>query len=460
MKTLKQILALTLCVTLVFGICGCSMLKSGMGEADMGGAIMPPMIGSSGDGDVFMDSVSPDASIGSSESETAGSTDSGKSEDTKPEDDTESSRRPAGLITAGAWDDNKYYAEWEKLFDQASGETAAGKFAGYTGNKSWSFDHSGRIKVTVGLNSDENARVAGAKVVAKDTDGKTIFEAVTDATGVAYLFVGYQSCSLTVTSGDHTATEYYTAELDPSITVKLDGCAEKKNAMDIMFVVDVTGSMGDELDFLKGELADVINRVASGSNNASINLALLFYRDNGDSKKFTYKDFTDVTSPEGLAAIQSALDKESADGGGDYPEAVDEALELAVGKQWSSGATTKLIFHVLDAPPHSNTANIERYNSSVVAAAAKGIRICPILCSGAENLTEYLVRQAAIYTGGTFIYVTDDSGIGNSHHDPDLPNVTVELLNSLLVRVIKGYHSGEFAPPVYWKTDKANNQGN
>ena len=458
MKMLKNILAITLCVTLLFGICGCSALKGGSSfDVDAEGAPMPPMIGSSGGSEDFSDSFYPDSYPDYGESDITSGTDYGTTEDVKPSDD-EATRRPAGLITAGAWDDNKYYEEWKKLFDQASGENAAGKFVNYAGTNSWDLYSIGRIKVTVGLESDDNARVAGAEVVARDAYGKTIFTAVTDATGVAYLFVGYQSCSLTVTSGDHTATEYYTAELDPSITVKLDGCAEKKNTIDIMFVVDVTGSMGDELYFLKNELADVINKVATGSADASINLALLFYRDDGDAKKFTYCDFTDVTSPEGLAAIQSALDKESADGGGDYPEAVDEALELAVSKQWNSAATTKLIFHVLDAPPHSKAANIARYKGAVEAAAAKGIRICPILCSGAENLTEYLVRQAAIYTGGTFIYVTDDSGIGGTHHDPDLPNVTVELLNSLLVRIIKGYHSGEFAPPVYWKTDKANNQ--
>ena len=62
--------------------------------------------------------------------------------------------------------------------------------------------------------------------------------------------------------------------------------------------------------------------------------------------------------------------------------------------------------------------------------------------------------QAAIYTGGTFIFVTDDSGIGNSHYDPNIPNVTVELFNSMLVRLVKGYHTGVFEDPIYWKEDE------
>lgn len=63
------------------------------------------------------------------------------------------------------------------------------------------------------------------------------------------------------------------------------------------------------------------------------------------------------------------------------------------------------------------------------------------------------MRQAAIYTRGTFIFVTDDSDIGNSHYDPNIPNVTVELLNSMLVRLVKGYHTGEFENPIYWRED-------
>ena len=150
---------------------------------------------------------------------------------------------------------------------------------------------------------------------------------------------------------------------------------------------------------------------------------------------------------------QEALDTQKAMGGGDYPEAVDEALLMALDAQWSTGNTTKLIFHILDAPAHQGEKYEERFMNAVLGAAEKGIRINPIICSGAAELTEYTMRQAAVYTGGTFIFVTNDSGIGGEHHDPELPNVTVELLNSMLVRLVNGYHTGEFEDPVYWKND-------
>ena len=220
-----------------------------------------------------------------------------------------------------------------------------------------------------------------------------------------------------------------------------------------MFVVDVTGSMGDEISFLKAELANVINQIAANDSDTVIKLALLFYRDKEDKVPFDYYDFVDVTTPEGLAKQQEALNDQHAMGGGDYPEAVDEALEMAVNKQWSTGATTKLIYHVLDAPAHQGEKYAKKLVNATKSAAEKGIRICPIICSGAAESTEYTMREVAIYTGGTFIYVTDDSGIGGSHHDPNLPNATIELLNSMLVRLTKGYHTGEFDPAIYWKED-------
>jgi hypothetical protein len=336
------------------------------------------------------------------------------------------------------------------LFAQGAETGAQGKFYGYTSTgKNWGFTSLNRVKVTV--KDGENA-VAGAKVVAKDDNGNVTFRAVADANGVAYLFPDEGTGALEITSGEGSVLSQFTAE-SRDITVDLSMHAEKQNVVDLMFVVDVTGSMGDELSYLNTEIADVVNRVALADSETQINLALLFYRDTADERLFQYYDFEDVTTEEGLSKQQLALSKERASGGGDYPEAVDLALQEAVNKQWNTSATTKIIFHVLDAPPHSGSSYQNTYFSAVETAAEKGIRFCPVLCSGADTLTEYLMRQTAIYTGGTFVFITDDSGIGNAHHDPNLPNVTVEALNSLMVRLINGYHSGSFADPIDWRQD-------
>ena len=355
---------------------------------------------------------------------------------------------PSGMITAGAWVDNDNYKMWLELFTK--GQTEAGKFYEYIEqDNTWGFNSLKRVKVNV--TCDGNA-VAGARVVASDEAGIPLFSAVSDAKGDAYIFTDADNGNITVTSGEGSADASFTEDRR-EISVELSARAEKLNVIEIMLVVDVTGSMGDEIRFLKAELADVINKIAQNNEGAIIKLAMLFYRDTDDYEPFVYYDFTNVSEAGGLSLQQDALNKQFASGGGDYPEAVDEALMMAVDKQWSTGATTKLIFHVLDAPAHEGAKYEEKFKNAVNSAAEKGIRICPILCSGAAELTEYTMRQAAIYTGGTFIFVTDDSGIGGSHHDPGLPNATIELLNSLMVRLVNGYHTGEFAPAIYWKED-------
>ena len=360
---------------------------------------------------------------------------------------------PSGMITAGAWNDNANYEMWISLFSQADKENdlEEGKFFIYSADKGWGFNSLKRVKVNV---SFEGSPVAGATVVAYDEDENVTFSAVSDAQGNAYLFVRDDNGSVIVESGEASASATFDRE-NRELSVELDGCGEKLNVIEIMLVVDVTGSMGDEISFLKAELADVINKIAAYDENTVIKLAFLFYRDIDDKVPFDYDEFMNVSDSIGLALRQAELDKQYASGGGDYEEAVDEALEMAVNAQWSTGATTKLIFHFLDAPAHSGKQYEERFNNAVMTAAQKGIRICPVLCSGAAEVTEYTMRQAAVYTGGTFIFVTDDSGIGNSHYDPNLPNVTVELLNSMLVRLVKGYHTGEFDEPIFWKDDPA-----
>lgn len=390
---------------------------------------------------------------GSSKGDAAGAPEADVETGEETEDDTDDTEEekeislPAGMITAGAWNDNDNYSFWLEQFVQGEEN---GKFYEYTvPNNSWGYNSLNRVKVHV--TNGENA-FAGAKVVASDENGKALYSAVTDAKGNAYLFPDVKEGTITVEGGSATETVSFTAD-NRELSVDLGEADKKLNVIEIMLVVDVTGSMGDEISFLKAELADVVNRIAANDSEAVIKLAMLFYRDTDDNVPFDYYDFTDVTNESGMSAQQSALNKQNATGGGDYPEAVDEALNIAVGKQWSTGATTKIIFHVLDAPAHEGSQYAEKLVNATKTAAEKGIRLCPIICSGAAEATEYTMREAAIYTGGTFVFVTDDSGIGGAHHDPGLPNVTVELLNSLMVRLVNGYHTGTFADPVYWKDD-------
>ncbi len=353
----------------------------------------------------------------------------------------------AGQITCFEWNDNEHYADYRLLFQK--GQETDGKWLERV-NKGdlWGFTSLNRIRVTVLC---EEEKVPNVKLTAESESGET-YTAVTDNAGVAYLFPSFTEGTITVfAAGGEAIGEGTFDEDNKDVVVQTSEGKKKSNLLEIMFVIDATGSMGDEMEYLQAELADVIQTIASRTN-ADVNLAFLFYRDDGDDEKFAYSDFVDIKDKTGYDKQQQFLKSKEATGGGDYEEAVDEALALATEKQWSGG--TKLIFHLHDAPPHSAEKNKTTYKKAVDAATEKGIRICPILASSSDALTEYLARQSAITTGGTSIYITDHSGIGGSHLDPEIPDVTVEKLNACLVRVVEGFFYGSFAEPVSIFEDK------
>ena len=355
-----------------------------------------------------------------------------------------------GQLTAAAHNDNDYYEDWLKLFYKGQTSEDNGKFVEHITDNFGLYSLS-RVKVTVtcGENVVEQAAVTCTK------DDKTLFSAMTDAAGVAYLFPQKSSGDITVSCVINNKiqikkTTYSATDRDVKVNFE-NGTSEKAKLIQLMFVIDATGSMGDEMNYLKAELGNVIERVvAKHSGDITIHLGFVFYRDDSDKQKFVVAYFKDVTDKNDYAEMQDILASVTASGGGDYPEALDEAMLMAVNKQWAADGT-KIIFNLLDAPCHRTEEDKANYSSAVAAAAAKGIRICPVLASGADQFTEYLVRQAAILTGGTFTYITDDSGIGGSHHDPDLPNDVIELMNDMLVRLVDGYYTGTFEQPVHWR---------
>jgi hypothetical protein len=102
----------------------------------------------------------------------------------------------------------------------------------------------------------------------------------------------------------------------------------------------------------------------------------------------------------------------------------------------------KLCFFVLDAPPHTNQEikGIDAQMLTYVKDAAKeGIRMIPLAASGVNTETEFLLRSWAAMTGGTYTFLTDHSGYGDSHLEPTIGEYKVEALNELMIRVISEY---------------------
>ena len=205
--------------------------------------------------------------------------------------------------------------------------------------------------------------------------------------------------------------------------------------VELAFIVDATGSMGDELEFLKEDLKSVIQGIEGDEPQLDILTATVFYRDEGDDYITKHSAFTsDINS------TLNYIKQQKANGGGDFPEAVHSALSSALNDlQWSTSARNRIAFLLLDAPPHYETDIVNNIQSSIKSYAEKGIKIIPITASGIDKETEYLMRFMAILTNGTYVFVTNDSGVGNEHIEASVGQYEVEKLNDLLVRLIKDY---------------------
>jgi hypothetical protein len=203
-----------------------------------------------------------------------------------------------------------------------------------------------------------------------------------------------------------------------------------------MLVIDSTGSMGDEIQYLTTEFRDIMAAIQSQFPGVSARFGLVVYRDLGDEFVVRSFDFTDS-----IETMQGQLAQQRANGGGDYPEAVEQALGRAIDASWRGGNTARLLFLVADAPPHDENLGITLDKAK--AARRMGLRIYPLAASGVADTAEYLMRVMASTTHSRYLFLTDDSGVGNAHAEPKVPCYTVSRLDQLLIRVIASELSGQ-----------------
>ncbi len=211
--------------------------------------------------------------------------------------------------------------------------------------------------------------------------------------------------------------------------------------LDVSLVIDTTGSMGDEIGYLQKEFDALAATIGARFPGSEQHWSLVLYKDTTDDYIVRWFDFRD--SP---TEFRTKLATASAGGGGDMPEAPDRALEVAHKLSWrSSPDTAKLLFWVADAPHH--VGNEGRMATAIRAARDKGIHIYPVASSGVDDLAEHAMRSAAQLTGGRYIFLTDDSGVGNAHQEPHLPCYFVTKLDRAMLRMIDIEMSGTYAEP-------------
>jgi hypothetical protein len=209
--------------------------------------------------------------------------------------------------------------------------------------------------------------------------------------------------------------------------------------LDVAFVLDTTGSMGDELRYLQTEIDDIAQTIQSKHPQMQTRWGLVLYKDHYDTYLTQSFDFAPIHE------FRSKLGRQSVGGGGDYPEAVPEGLEKMNALSWRSGAVARVAFWVADAPHHVGDESAVR--AQIEAAVAKDVHIYPVAASGADDRTEYTMRTAAQLTGGRYIFLTDDSGVGEPHAEPKIPCYHVTKFNRAIVRMVESELVGARVEP-------------
>lgn len=343
--------------------------------------------------------------------------------------------RTSGLLTAGEWNDLDNWKFWSGLLNE-------NKY--YDKTSYWKFYPKNLVAVQVV--DGNNTAIANVSVELLK-GGTVLFSTKTDNAGFAYcwqsLFANDDSdivaadYSLNVNGASYIEPIKFTMQGDEQLNVNVVVSADAKQAAakaDIAFIVDATGSMTDEIRFLISDMNYIIDHASSG-NNVALRTAALFYRDVQDEYITRYDDFSDNVS-----TTQEFVAKQKAGGGGDYPEAVDYALEAALQKlSWNESARARIAFLILDAPAHHKDNVIESLQKSIALFAQNGIKIIPVAASGVDKDTEFMLRFFELATGGTYVFLTNDSGIGNKHIEASVGDYEVEKLADLMVRLIKKY---------------------
>lgn len=336
-----------------------------------------------------------------------------------------------GIVTAGEWNDLANWGFWANLLN-------GNEWQEY--GKYWQFYPQNFVCVeTVDASG---VPVPGVKVTLSQ-NGQDVWQAVSDNSGRATLWAEFYTGSAiaddgwTLDAGGTQAESFEFTTLSLAETAVNSFTVESSDAddsIDVAFIVDATGSMLDEIDFLKEDLDDII-AIVQEQVSTPVRTGTVFYRDIGDEYLTRHSQLTDD-----LASTRKFISEQQANGGGDYPEAVHSALETGLQNlSWNSGARSRVAFLVLDAPPHSESEVIAACQKIVREYAAAGIKIVPVAASGIDKSCEYLLRSFGLATGGTYVFLTNDSGVGADHIAASVGDHQVEKLRDLIARLIIAY---------------------
>jgi Mg-chelatase subunit ChlD len=201
--------------------------------------------------------------------------------------------------------------------------------------------------------------------------------------------------------------------------------------VEVVFCLDTTGSMGGLIEGAKQKIWTISNQIVAGRPTPNLKVGLLAFRDRGDAYITKITDLTDD-----LDAIYSTIKTFKAEGGGDTPESVNQALNESVARfKWSTDKETlRIIFLVGDAPPHMDYPDDVKYPETCKLAKEKGIIINTVQCGNDPECTKYW-QEIAVKTDGAYVQIAQDGAQVRvvAPQDKRLAEINAELENTTLV---------------------------
>jgi hypothetical protein len=349
---------------------------------------------------------------------------------------------PPGTLTAGSIDDNLNFDDFRTFVSKVLQEDYAGELPNVPLGQ----------RIIVGVRDEWGVPVGDARVVVEipgespvtvldrhtGSDGRLLFlTELDDGTGTT-------TYALTIYPPDGSTPIVETRmaqNLEWNVTLAA-GVGALPGQLDLAIVLDTTRSMAEELEYLRTEIREIVGTIAGLYPSVLQRYALVAYRDQGDVYVARSYDFT--TS---LDTFIAQLDTQVADGGGDVPEALHQALERAAALSWqpAGSGTARVVFVIADAPPHREHA--QRTYDALQALRNRAVRIFPIAASVAHSDLEFFLRIGSFLTLGEYSFMTDDGGIGSSYARPDLPCYYVQQIDQLMTRLVQGALAGTRVEP-------------
>lgn len=366
--------------------------------------------------------------------------------DLEPAAEREATEAPAGFdesldpgrLTAGTLDDLADTAPFRQFAADLAGEDDDALPALMTG-ATFALRVTGETGVPLG-----NAAV---EVTAFPSDRALQLTTRTDGTAVVSLrwdeLESEEDLVATVTLPNGASR---TVTVDPANpvthTIRMPGVIAQPpvKTLDIAVLMDCTGSMSDELEYLKVELRSISEALAELHPGVEQRFALVAYRDAEEDYVTRTFDFAGT-----LAYFIEDLGAQRANGGGDEPEAVHRAFAEAVGLDWTEGSAARVVLWVADAPPHADqmTPTLRHVDT----LREMGVVVVPVASSGANTDAQFIMRSAALLTGGEHVFLTDDSGVGNAHTEPtQTAGYAVMPLRDQLLRLLSAEVAGQRIP--------------